>query len=148
MSARRPPRILAAVLPAAASVCLGGCAIMRQDTIPYRSPEALPGRVTLVEMKDRAAFEEGISLASQLKYGEAEKKFFTVLRWYEAAGDRQRTAETKFWLAFCYEKQGRAPEARELYRHIVSEYPGTSPARQAAVRLRHLPTPPTPGKTP
>lgn len=142
MWARMGVHVVTALLLAAAGAPLGGCAMSD------RQPAGLFGelfqprrRAVLVEMEDTAAFEEGVSLASQLKYAEAEQKFSTVLEWYEAAGDRPRTAETKFWLAFCHEKQGRTAEAKGLYSHILRQYRDTPAARQAAERLNRLPAP-------
>jgi TolA-binding protein len=144
MWARTAVHILTALLAAAAGLPLAGCAMADR---PGGWLDGLFGRdepqpAALVEMEDSGAFEEGIALVSQLKYAEAERKFFDVLQWYEAAGDRPRTAETKFWLAFCYEKQGRIPEAKELYSHILRKHRQTPAARQAADRLERLQAPP------
>ena len=142
MWARMPVHILTALLAAAAGVPLGGCAAPEGGgwfggLFGYEQPR----QAALVEADNTDDFEEGISLVSQLKYAEAERKFFNVLEWYEAAGDRPRTAETKFWLAFCYEKQGRIPEAEELYNHILKKHGKTPAARQAAERMGRLPAP-------
>jgi tetratricopeptide (TPR) repeat protein len=142
MWARTGVHVMTALLLAAAGAPLGGCQM--SDWAPaglFGELFAPRRRTVLVEMEDTAAFEEGVSLASQLKYAEAEQKFSTVLGWYEAAGDRPRAAETKFWLAFCQEKQGRTAEAKGLYSHILRKYRDTPAARQAAERLNRLPAP-------
>ena len=142
MWARTPVHILTALLAAAAGAPLGGCgASAGGGWLGGLFGSGQPQRAALVEVGNGDDFEEGVSLVSQLKYAEAERKFFTALEWYEAAGDRPRTAETKFWLAFCYEKQGRIPEAEELYNHILKKHGKTPAARQAAERMGRLPAP-------
>ena len=138
MWARARSYTAAAALAGLVGLGTGGCSARaggwfgRADSHPS---------VVLVDSPDRAAFDEGVSLVSELKYAEAEKKFFRVLQWAEASGDRARLAETKFWMGFCYEKQGRTEEARELYDHLVNKHRDSPAARQAAERLGQLPPP-------
>jgi tetratricopeptide (TPR) repeat protein len=93
----------------------------------------------LVEVQDRAAFEEGIALVAELKYAEAQEKFAQALTWYQASGDRPRAAETMFWQAFCHEKLNRTDQARELYGRVIRMYRGTPAASHASDRLARLP---------
>ena len=115
----------------------GGCS-MSQRSGSWLGAEPKPAAI-LVEVQDRAAFEEGIALAADLKYAEAQAKFRQVLAWYRATNDRARTAETLFWLGYCCEKQGRSADARDAYVQLVREHPSLPAARQASARLRRLP---------
>jgi tetratricopeptide (TPR) repeat protein len=121
---------------------MGGCDAQAGRYGSWLSAElrpAPPRRVALVEMDDSNAFEEGVVLASEQKFAEAEDKFAKVLRWSQATGDRERSAESMFWLAFCKEKRGREAEARDLYAKLLKEYPGAAAARLASDRRAHLP---------
>ena len=139
MWARARRHVPAGALAVLAGLGAGGCSSPSPGG--WFGRPATPDRVMLVDSADRDAFEEGVTLVSELKYAEAEKKFFRVLQWAEAAGDKSRVAETKFWMGFCYERLGRTEEARELYNHLVKKHRGSAAAGQAAERLGQLPAP-------
>jgi TolA-binding protein len=85
------------------------------------------------------SFDEAVGLVSELKYPEAEIKFRQSLVWFQAAGDKDRSAECMFWIGFCREKQGQAAEARVQYDKVIRDYPGTPAASMAAQRMGRLP---------
>ncbi|MCK4602778.1 MAG: hypothetical protein KAU28_09950, partial [Phycisphaerae bacterium] len=104
------------------------------------SPHRLSSRPrrTIAASGDLTVFHEALELISQLRYDEAAPKLLTLSIQLEAAGDRDLIAEVTFWLAYCYEKQGRSAEAGDLYARIVRAYSSSSAAHQAADRLMCL----------
>jgi TolA-binding protein len=92
-----------------------------------------------IPAEDRDAFDEGVTLVSQLRYAEAQQRFQRVLRWYQALGDPAMAAETMFWLGFCNEKQGRTAQAWEYYDRLLKQYPSAPAAAQATRRRAALP---------
>ena len=88
--------------------------------------------------------DEGVVLIGERRYAEAEMKFRRVEVWFQAEGDKARTAECLFWIGFCREKQGRTAEARGQYDKLIRDYPGTGAARQATERRSRLPAPQPP----
>jgi len=128
------------------AVVMGGCMAMESQPsgswLKTRYGPPAGRRIVLVEPAEPHAFEEGVELAAEHKYIEAEAKFAQVLSWSQAANDRPRAAEATFWLGFCKEKQGRLAEARDRYRALVDEYPGTPAAAQADKRRAQLTGPP------
>jgi tetratricopeptide (TPR) repeat protein len=128
----------------AAALTAGGCSVPGAQSPAWRSP------TTDVAMEQPAVppaavpFDEAVGLVSQLKYPEAEIKFRRSLVWFQAAGDKDRSAECLFWIGFCQEKQGRTAEARGQYEKSFRDYPGTPAARLAAERMGRLPAEPAP----
>ena len=139
MWARAGRGILAAFLLAAGGASVGGCNMSPSAEARWQNDEPVAAYIASMNRQDSAAFQEGLALAADLKYPQAQEKFAIAVAWYEAARDRPRIAEAKFWLAFCHEKQGRFVEARALYKEVVLKHRGTPAAGQAADRLRRLP---------
>lgn len=122
----------------AAALMAGGCSVgMYDKALP--SPSAQPPMTPRAVPPGVPSFEEAIGLVSESKYAEAEIKFRQSLVWFQAAGDKNRSAECMFWIGFCHEKQGRADEARVQYDKVIRDYPGTPAASMAAQRMGRLP---------
>ena len=87
------------------AVVMGGCMAMESQPsgswLKTRYGPPAGRRIVLVEPAEPHAFEEGVELAAEHKYIEAEAKFAQVLSWSQAANDRPRAAEATFWLGFC-----------------------------------------------
>ena len=113
-----------------ASGCAGNMPVM-----VVLAPAESTGQAT---QNDLVALDEAIDLVAQLRYEEAAPRLLTLSVQFEAAGDRDRTAEATFWLGYCYEKQGRYAEAGDLYARVVQEYPSSPAASQAARRFQDL----------
>jgi len=88
--------------------------------------------------EDLAALDEAVRATLEMKYEQAVPKFSRLAGRFESAGDVARAAEAKFWMGFCYEKLGRAEDARAFYGAVAERYAGTAAARQAASRLSRL----------
>ncbi len=138
--ARRLPIALAV----AAALMAGGCSTPNYQGMSWRPPAADAAITPQVAPPGVAPFDEAVSLVSELRYPEAEIKFRRSQVWFQAAGDKDRSAECMFWIGFCQEKQGRTAEARVQYEKSIREYPGTPAGRMAADRISRLPAAPTP----
>ena len=126
----------------AAALMAGGCSAQAPGRMAWRPPSADAAMAQRVVPPGVAPFDEAVALVSELKYPEAEIKFRQSLVWFQAAGDRDRSAECLFWIGFCQEKQGRTAEARGQYEKLVRDYPGTPAGRMAAERMGRLPAAP------
>ena len=113
-----------------------GCAMDAGTFMDLMQPKPRPA--ASIPVADLAVLDEGVSLATELKYDEAAGKFEDALLRFEAAGAPQRAAEAMFWLGFCHEKRGRTEEARQVYRRLMGKYGRTPAARQASRRLGRL----------
>jgi tetratricopeptide (TPR) repeat protein len=121
------------VLAASAAALPAGCAAPSFGLFQDR-----PSAKVSVADSDRQTFDEGVALASQLRYADAAEKFSRVLGRFSAVGDRTRAAETMFWLGFCHEKQGRVDQAKGFYNRLMDLYADTAAARQASKRMVRL----------
>ena len=90
---------------------------------------------------DLATFNEAVSLVESQRYEAAAGKFHQVFDNFALAGDRQRAAESLFWIGFCREKQRRLDEARSIYLRLAEEYAGTRAAEEANKRRLRIPAP-------
>jgi len=136
-------RIAAAMAAVAQAVTSAGCA-MESPGILMPRPAAMKAQPAPVARMSSKAIDEGVALIGERRYAEAEMKFRRVQVWFQAEGDKARTAECLFWIGFCREKQGRTAEAREQYDKLIRDYPGTGAARQASERMGRLPAEPAP----
>ena len=114
-----------------ALVGLVGCA-----TPMYRPAPRVPA-LGMVEQAD-ADFDSALALVAELRYDRAAEQFSALAPAFDAAGKRSRAAESLFWMAYCYEKEGRADLAVEGYGRVSREYPNTPAAQQAADRAARL----------
>ena len=89
--------------------------------------------------QESAALEEAVATVAEARYEEAAARLSPLTVKFEAANDRRRSAESLFWLAYCYEKLGRTGDAARLYRQVIEQYNSQPPARQAARRLSVIP---------
>jgi TolA-binding protein len=131
----RDGRIL---LLASAAAVAAGCAVPMREDAALRgglggplSPAAAP--------QDQAALDQAVALAAELHYDEAAGKLEALLPRLGTPGNKARLAEGTFWLGFCREKQGRAPEAGELYGRVMRMLPDSPAGRLARQRLARLP---------
>jgi hypothetical protein len=123
----------------AAALMAGGCSVPNRMALFSPSAEAAMNPPVVPPVPPGVApFDEAVALVSELKYPEAEIKFRQSLVWFQAAGDRDRSAECMFWIGFCQEKHGRTAEARGQYEKLVRDYPGTPAGRMAAERMGRL----------
>jgi tetratricopeptide (TPR) repeat protein len=138
-----PPPIFALLAAALLPAFLSGCEMssMQGQFADTRLAAQVdkPAVTAGMPAEDRDAFDEGVTLVSQLRYAEAQQRFQRVLRWYQAFGDAPMAAETIFWLGFCNEKQGRTAQAWEYYDRLLKQYPTAPAAAQAARRRAALP---------
>ena len=118
-----------------AATVLAGC----QERAPWFDIQAA-NRVR-VSKADVEAFNEAVALTESLRYEAAAGKFRQVFDSFSIAGDRQRAAESLFWLGFCREKQQRVAEAKAIYTRLTEEYSGTRAADEAAERLSRISEP-------
>jgi len=125
----------------AAALMVGGCSAA-PGRMAWRPPSADAAMEPRVVPPGVAPFDEAVALVSELKYPDAEVKFRQSLLWFQAVGDKDRSAECMFWLGFCQEKQGRAAEARVQYDKVIRDYSGTPASRMAAERMGRLPAAP------
>ena len=114
-------------------VVMGGCNQMRSP-LQYNSEFA-----KAANQANLATFNEAVALAEALRYEAAAGKFQRVFDNFALAGDRQRAAESLFWIGFCREKQRRLGEAREIYLRLTEEYAGTRAAEEANKRRLRIP---------
>ncbi len=126
----------------AAALLAGGCMAANLQSPVWRPPATKAAMEQRVVPPGVAPFDEAVVLVSELKYPDAEIKFRRSLVWFQAAGDKDRSAECLFWIGFCQEKQGRTAEARGQYEKLVRDYPGTPAGRIAAERMGRLPAAP------
>ena len=128
----------------AAALMAGGCSAANSQSMAWRSPATEAAIAPRVVPPGVAPFDEAVALVSELKYPEAEIKFRQSLVWFQAAGDKDRSAECIFWIGFCQEKHGRTAEARVQYDKVIRDYSGTPASRMAAERMGRLPAAPAP----
>jgi hypothetical protein len=128
----------------AAALMAGGCSTANSQSMAWRSPATEAAMEPRVVPPGVAPFDEAVALVSELKYPEAEIKFRQSLVWFQAAGDKDRSAECMFWIGFCQEKHGRTAEARVQYDKVIRDYSGTPASRMAAERMGRLPAAPAP----
>lgn len=124
-------RAAMAILAAAAAAACGGCMAME-------AYQPMPARTHQQAIDE---FNEGVSLASELRYEDAWREFEPLADKFETAGDPEHAAEALFWAGYCNEKLGRNEKAAAEYQQLLQEYPGSRPAERAAERLKAL-TPP------
>ena len=126
----------------AAALMAGGCMAAKLQSPAWRSPATDAAMDKHVASPEVPSFDSAVSLVSELKYPEAEVKFRQSLVWFQAAGDKDRSAECMFWIGFCQEKHGRTAEARGQYDKVIRDYSGTPASRMAAERMGRLPAEP------
>lgn len=136
-------RFLCFTASVAAALMAGGCSMEARMPAPMYSVQHPPSPNTAMTPRvvppGAAPFDDAVDLASKLKYPQAEIEFRQSLVWFQAAGDKDRSAECLFWIAFCQEKLGRTAEARAQYDKVIRDCPGTPAARMAAERMARLP---------
>ncbi|MCX5656584.1 MAG: hypothetical protein NTY65_18255, partial [Planctomycetota bacterium] len=103
----------------ATALMAGGCMAANLQSPTWRPPSAGAAMTRQVVPPGVAPFDEAVVLVSELKYPQAEVKFRQSLVWFQAAGDKDRSAECMFWIGFCQEKHGRAAEARVQYDKVI-----------------------------
>jgi len=91
-----------------------------------------------VNKKAEADLEAARALAAELRFDEAAKKLYPLIRDFEAAGRNSRAAEAAFWTGFCHEKLGQHGKAREFYDLVAREYSAAPACRQAVARRSRL----------
>jgi hypothetical protein len=134
---RQSTRVVAFVLIAAA-LALAGCGAARE---PMRFADENHVRPAL---QTEAAFDGAVALAAERHYDRAADQFAPLVGAYEAAGLRDRAAESLFWLAYCHEKLGLVTRAQAEYRRVVDTYPNAAAARQASDRASRMVLPKVP----
>ncbi len=85
---------------------------------------------------DNALYFRGLGLLGLQDYPAAAAAFEALLKRYPA-GDAVQDGMLR--LAECRVRLKQAPEARELYTRLLTQYPGTAAASQAEQRLASLP---------
>jgi tol-pal system protein YbgF len=85
---------------------------------------------------DNALYFRGLGLLGLQDYPAAADAFEALLKRYPA-GDAVQDGMLR--LAECRVRLKQAPEARELYTRLLTQYPGTAAASQAEQRLASLP---------
>lgn len=126
------------VLIACATV-MAGCAMSRERYGPWGRSPADDLRPMGVNQRLLQEFNAAVALVAEQRYQEAAANFNGIFQAFEAGGDEDGAAESMFWIGFCQEKQQRGDQARDLYKRLISKYPETPAARQAAERLARLP---------
>jgi TolA-binding protein len=119
----------------------GGCGVSQfADRLFRGKPERQSARYSSQVLRD---LDEAVALTRRLQYADAEAKLSQLLPIFETAEDHERAAQVTFWLGYCSEKQGRRGEAEKLYDRVLSTYPDSRAAPQAAKRLAILRLPAT-----
>ena len=114
-------------------VLMGGCSVANSPW-QYNSRS-----LKVATQADLATFNEAVALVESQRYEEAVAKFRQVFDNFASSNDRQRAAESLFWIGFCREKQRRLDEARVIYLRLAKEYVGTRAAKEAYKRRLRLP---------
>jgi tol-pal system protein YbgF len=87
------------------------------------------------DIADNAQYWLGESYYDQKDYQTAGGEFQKVLDRYPRGN---KVADAMLKLGFCHAALGKLDRAREVLRHVVEQYPKTSPARLASERLASL----------
>ena len=127
-----------AILTGVAAAGAVGC-----SAVDYRQPAGTTDpRRTQQPLLER--FHAALGLVAELDYAKAIAELARLQRDFDSVGDEEHSAETLFWLGYCYEKRQRREEAVAFYTRVVSTYSHTPAARQAAERLGRMPEPERP----
>lgn len=141
MSARLIKILQVIILAAAVSAVFGGCGVPESGNLgqPVRNPLSVdPASPTSADQDSLSQFREAVNMVADLKYEAALPKLLTVSIDLEGEGDRARAAEAMFWLGYCHEKLNRHQDALDTYARIIKDYPATTAAKQANLRLTRL----------
>lgn len=130
----RAERLLWLVASVAATVSMAGCSAL--SPLEYHKVHA-PGAAPETRL-EQATFQQAQALIAEQRYEEALRRLAPLAPAMEKAEDWNRAAAVFFWMAYCHEKQGRLPQAIDLYRHVTAIYSATPAARQAGERLALL----------
>jgi len=117
-----------------AALAATGCSNVAFEHRPLELARQQSEKAALTE----TTFQEAESLIAQQRWSEALGRLAPLEKVFAEAGDRTKAANVVFWMAFCTEKQGRAPQAADLYGRLGREYPQTPAARLAAERLSRI----------
>lgn len=106
---------------------------------PRRAPQADTGVArTRAAAQDLSALQDAVAMVTRLEYAQAAGILGPLAGRLGEAGDGPHAAEACFWLGYCWEKQGQAPKAMELYQQAQQHYPGTRGAEMSQRRAAQL----------
>jgi tol-pal system protein YbgF len=87
------------------------------------------------DLADNARFWIGEALYSMEKYNDAITEFSQLIKDYP---NSEKRAGSLYKIARSYEELGQKTEAKNAFRKLVDEYPGTLEAQQAQEKLKEL----------
>lgn len=133
-------RYLLVALPCLlATLC--GCSAMMPRNHAYTPPTSRPTPAAPTESDTkRPAVDQALEHISNQQY-QAALDLLEPLRPPTRQRTEQQQAQILFWIAYCYEKQGRPDDAKPLYQHVRDAFTDTPFAATAQARLEVLEEP-------